>query len=486
MDLKREFASIEHETDSESSERGIRKKARIDGSDQTVATKACTRCQLVMPVSKFYVKSATKTGYSSRCKKCHQLVLKNPELKVVPRKIEGNVAECTKCHDMLPLTDFDVQGDRKSGRKSSCKKCHKKNSTKRKLFIKGTLRTSTPETLECQCCHKQLPNQMFTDNAYRKSGRASLCKMCASAKSITYQNSGKGFELNLLRNCISQDIIKGRVTKTETGYKQSDGSVVDVVDIQWLQLQKPFICYISGRVVHATRGVQCQMTLDRINDSLPHTKTNTKVAALELNVASKWTRYKFMHAMEHDDGDMPEVRLQNMRAVVKKKYKHNFNRDTQERQCVHCSTWKQDIDFVKDKSKGCSVCRVQRRQQSRNKLQTCLLILLARANGSARLWTRKKCTLTKQQMFAMYNKQRGLCAVSGMRMQTGKGDWNVSLERNNPRLGYSQHNCSLICAEFNVCDTTVRMEEGKSSSVAWTKAKYKLWRKDYHDAKNTL
>lgn len=51
----------------------------------------------------------------------------------------------------------------------------------------------------------------------------------------------------------------------------------------------------------------------------------------------------------------------------------------------------------------------------------------------------------------MWESQGGLCAYSGIRMNP-RGDWQVSLERKDPKKGYELDNICLICLELNVSE----------------------------------
>ena len=58
--------------------------------------------------------------------------------------------------------------------------------------------------------------------------------------------------------------------------------------------------------------------------------------------------------------------------------------------------------------------------------------------------------LTIEMLHHFWDKQNGLCYYSGIPMIIGrKKDWQVSLERLDPNGKYNEHNCALVCLEFN-------------------------------------
>lgn len=243
------------------------------------------------------------------------------------------------------------------------------------------------------------------------------------------------------------------------------------------------LIFYSKRKVFADTGVECQLSLDRIDDSEPHTKSNTAICALELNVQAKWTAEKFKHAMEHNDEpiDTSDATMFDLPKRTKfTRTEHIFEYHGDNMKCVKCGHWYTEDKYLKKKSLGCLECR----RITQAKMEYCLRgsfsKLLASCRQSAKRYERKECDLTFEDFVHMYTVQKGLCAVSGLQLSVHKGSWRMSIERINPRSKYTRSNCCLVCMEFNAHDRTVQMEEGQSSGVAWTREKYLRWRADYH------
>lgn len=49
----------------------------------------------------------------------------------------------------------------------------------------------------------------------------------------------------------------------------------------------------------------------------------------------------------------------------------------------------------------------------------------------------------------LYKKQKGLCYYSGIKMNSDRNDYKMSLERLNPELGYIKENIAFVCSELN-------------------------------------
>ena len=78
--------------------------------------------------------------------------------------------------------------------------------------------------------------------------------------------------------------------------------------------------------------------------------------------------------------------------------------------------------------------------------ESCLRSLLR----NARKRKDKFDNLTIEMLYDFWKKQNGLCYYSGIPMVIGrKKDWQVSLERLDPNGKYNEHNCALVCLEFN-------------------------------------
>lgn len=82
-------------------------------------------------------------------------------------------------------------------------------------------------------------------------------------------------------------------------------------------------------------------------------------------------------------------------------------------------------------------------------------------------YRRRSEFLTKEDLFSLYEKQKGLCAISGIEMTFeqagGRVPTNISIDRKDSSLGYTPDNVQLVCAIVN----TMKMEYDLENLVEW-------------------
>lgn len=70
-------------------------------------------------------------------------------------------------------------------------------------------------------------------------------------------------------------------------------------------------------------------------------------------------------------------------------------------------------------------------------------------------------------LVGLYNKQKGLCAVSGVPMTyiCGKGvvDTNISIDRIDSNVGYEEDNIQLVCRRVNM----MKLDKNKEDLLFW-------------------
>ncbi len=80
--------------------------------------------------------------------------------------------------------------------------------------------------------------------------------------------------------------------------------------------------------------------------------------------------------------------------------------------------------------------------------------------------------MTKEDFIEEFEKQKGVCFYSGIRLEPS-GDWTVSIERVNPNIGYVKENIVLVCSIFNGTDTRQNDDEASGN---WTREKFSLFK----------
>lgn len=144
-----------------------------------------------------------------------------------------------------------------------------------------------------------------------------------------------------------------------------------------------------------------------------------------------------------------------------------FN-DKGELYCLHCKTYKPITEFYPNASDTknrnyysnyCKECESYRHKEYRETHTTDNIEIFFRdlatgCRGRAYRSNKFKCNITKEDLINLYNKQNGMCALSGRKMTTIKGVGrfpdNASVDRIVPGGDYSLDNIRLVCNQVNV------------------------------------
>lgn len=124
--------------------------------------------------------------------------------------------------------------------------------------------------------------------------------------------------------------------------------------------------------------------------------------------------------------------------------------------------------FRGNKDARCRKCRKEQAKQRRSRLdekEQLRQILQMRFLGAKE--RAKKFNIpfdiTKEYLQYLWDKQKGLCALSGIPMtykrDGGRTSTNVSIDQINPHLGYTKNNIQLVCMAVNQMKNDLSMEE---------------------------
>ena len=132
--------------------------------------------------------------------------------------------------------------------------------------------------------------------------------------------------------------------------------------------------------------------------------------------------------------------------------------------CTKCNKYKKLSDFGKDtrswdgKSLYCRLCENDRTNKKNKRLASKDIKTFIKSGfynyvKSAKL-RKIKFTATKESLIELFYKQKGLCAVTKVKMthKRGKGivATNASLDRINPKKSYSINNLRWVCFIINI------------------------------------
>jgi hypothetical protein len=151
--------------------------------------KLCSKCNEILPVSNFRENLKIKSGLHSHCNSCIKTyVNKLPSSDVV----DGHKM-CLKCNELLPVDKFRENLTVKSGLHSYCIDCTiipKKNKELKvrepKIIVPKIKEVKPPRIVDGKCVCKSCKELLSVDNFYvdkkKKEGLMYICKVCKLSK----------------------------------------------------------------------------------------------------------------------------------------------------------------------------------------------------------------------------------------------------------------------------------------------------------------
>ena len=284
-------------------------------------------------------------------------------------------------------------------------------------------------------------------------------------------------------NILHHNSIHSSQYRRSRGRELAGKHDIDLAFLEQLWQEQDGRCYYSNIPMMFVNN-EWRVSLERLDNNQGYIRGNVVLCCIEFNTKSQWSISKVDHVITVSDSNIANTRVTFTDTQKKKYTKHAtlIDNGITSHKCTYCENFKSIDSFHKDVSRGCKIC-VKKRTLDRTPKQV-LQHLLITAKNSARLRAEKQpmssrgiCDIVFEDLIELYNKQKGLCAYSGLPLQFGSyldKDWVASLERIDPLNGYTKDNICLICIEFNSCDQTVKT--GSSyGSAGWTPLKFQYF-----------
>ena len=125
--------------------------------------------------------------------------------------------------------------------------------------------------------------------------------------------------------------------------------------------------------------------------------------------------------------------------------------------CKPCTLNKSKIYYAKPQTKervkkyyATPIVKLRIRKQKQSSPRQTLSIALNRAFKRCKIFTARRATIN--DLMCIWEKQKKLCAISGLRMTwaTGKASGtSISIDRIDQQKGYSPNNIRLVCLAVN-------------------------------------
>jgi hypothetical protein len=327
----------------------------------------------------------------------------------------------------------------------------------------------------CTKCSVKKPIDAFRSRTNAKDGHRPECKDCQDNQNLAYRATLKGQVSQLLFNA------KGDSKKRTGEAKTFELARKDIMNL-WNNQQGR--CYYSN--IPLTFRGSWKISLERLNPKFGYSVENVALICLELQNRCNWSKDKIIdmtnilnqNIIENLDVNFDKNEVRKKQEVVEKQVIN----DIEHCKCNTCKCFKTKEQFRQNHI--CIPCDKQQQKDWRETPRGSLLELVGSAKSSSK--TRAKAGHNKHDvdmdidfdfLVELFNKQKGLCAYSGLPLQfgdTNEKNWITSLERIDTCRGYMKDNVCLICLEFNATDHSV-LKSDMSESTGWTKEKFQVF-----------
>jgi len=249
------------------------------------------------------------------------------------------------------------------------------------------------------------------------------------------------------------------------------------------------ICYISG--IHMALGTfhDWQISVERIDENSPYSNNNIVLICREFQHGCRQYSREVWDEMcalilgisnniedDHKIDEMiqSEIHTPNYNLPLPRKPEHPTTRDDGKRFCKYCSQWKNQEEMAYKKASKCKECRKIERDKQKSTFHGRIHYLFRTALENH---TRRNIefAITEQDIESIYLKQHGRCHYSGIPLGFS-GQYQMSLERVDPKKGYIPENIALIVLGLNVGDYSrvQHQDDQRNGSSGWNQKKL-LW-----------
>jgi hypothetical protein len=306
---------------------------------------------------------------------------------------------------------------------------------------------------------------------YKDSGSFYKSRNCLRSSCKTCQLAASDTPMTYLRNMW----LGSKFRSMQRGIPKTTLWTFQQVIETWNRQQQK--CYISGMPMKTGTFTDWQASPERLNNDLGYENGNVVLVCVEFNTQNQWTREKFHKVFvetidaPHDPIVFPDELFTKIRKSIKGIPRPTIVvREDGFVRCNKCMVFKERDDFTNTRDSRCRKCLQAINFEHEQTWLGALKRLVQHTKVLGDKCSRKKGSLTFEELVAMLRQQGGLCAYSGVSMSSRKGDFRVSIERINTLKGYDKENVCLIIQELNSPDRTVQNDT--KGSTGWSRAKF--------------
>nr|QBK93440.1 MAG: hypothetical protein LCPAC404_01440 [Pithovirus LCPAC404] len=410
--------------------------------------KTCKQCRQPKATSNFAPSKRCKDGFNLLCEHCIEINEVNEEDKDDLRE-----KSCKSCGLEKTIGHFSKKSAGKFGKCAVCKKCRRKKDRERYKLpnqpkccpicetTKGSdkfgINTSGGDENEinhfCTECRNQDKEELFEKNMIR-------CLYCLIPKSTDVFRKGKNqcLQCNIMKRFIYRSTFKGFATKLLNGIKKSDNyeegdisNIDEIVEIYNNQNEKCNLCdhSLTHDYMPDDNDDKCiisshyhNMSLDRINSEMSYAYSNVQLVCVICNRAKWLMKQDEYIQLCKDVNDKNDFEIEDDWKLSTEEYQHILSH--------------------------IRLCLTRCRSDSHNPIN-----------------------ITTCEIMNMFIKQRGKCAISGLKM-TFSADregpkikqWhilhfsNMSVDRIDNTLEHSMNNIHLVLQKINLGRSDLTIE----------------------------
>lgn len=243
-------------------------------------------------------------------------------------------------------------------------------------------------------------------------------------------------------------------------------------------------CAISGLPLTHISGSDWQTSPNRIDDNRDY-DNNVEIVALEFNTRAKWTPTKLAELPARRRQVLTAQDIDERVALLDQSPKRPQQiakcNELGQWLCLECGTFKSAGAMTKGAASH-TLCKVCTAGRHRKTIRAELKLLLCNAHYNTKVRNEKQkarnmiVDIDIRFLIKLIQKQGFRCGYSGVPLEfpsLGPSDplWRISLERMDPRLGYTKDNVCLIAAGFQSVDHTRTRKNAGTGSGGWSSIK---------------
>jgi len=390
-----------------------------------------------------------------------------------------SIVQCDIDKDFLMIGSYEMATYRCGETCSRCQTPHEWSSTIRRRIIPSKFGN-------CPFCSGNRTCQCIQEGEFR-------CYICKKIKDVK-ERAGSTTRCKLCRRSMNDGdktkMIRYIWQRTHSIMKRDRHKYGDLTEQHLLEKyeNQEGKCYISGIELALGTFHTWQISVERVvQEGGQYSNDNTllicrefqngprqfsreiwdEMCALVLGVEMKDTE-------EIDQFIREEMETPDYNLPVPPKPDHPTTSEDGKHYCKYCGEWKEQEEMAYQKASKCKTCRKIERDKQRSTFHGRLHYLFKTAQHGHQK-RKLEFTITEQDIENTYLKQHGRCLYSGIPLGFS-GQYQMSLERVDPKKGYHPENIALIVLGLNIVDyTRVQHEEDeRDGSSGWNREKL-LW-----------